>query len=112
MSRASVPAKKMKINDKLSFGDNVQPTPSMIQKVAGFENNAEQRRTSSGGKKPLAVNNKLDKIKAKSFVDVEENLPKYDLGPGVNLTLDMPREIVNVNLDEDYLKDVFQGEGD
>lgn len=114
-SRASIPVQKNnKVNDKLSFVDNVQPTPSMASsaKVGGFENHADKRRTGSGAIKKTApvVNNKLDKIRGKSFIDVEENLPKYDLGPGVNLTLDVGREIVNVNLDEDYLKDVFQGE--
>lgn len=115
-SRGSIPMQKNnKVNDKLSFGENVQPTPSMSStaKVGGFENHSDKRRTGSGvaiKKTSSKVNNKLDKIQGKSFIDVEENLPKYDLGPGVNLTLDVAREIVNVNLDEDYLKDVFQGE--
>lgn len=104
-ARASVSLKKNKVSDKLGF-ESVQPT-SKTQKVGGFEDHSENRRKS--GTSPQ-VDNKLDKSQfGKSFVDVEENLPRYDIGPGVNLTLDVPREIVNVNLDEDYMKDVFQG---
>lgn len=106
-SRASIPMQKNKINDKLAVFDNVQPTQSMMlsQRIGGFENHSDGKR-----KATPTVNNKLDKIQAgKSFVELEENLPRYDIGPGVNLTLDVPRSIVNVNLDEDYLKDVFQG---
>ena len=98
-SSRAVPLRMEKINDKLAFSENVHPTQS-VQKVGGFENRAEPKKK---------VDNKLDKIHAKSFFDVEENLPRYDIGPGVNLTLDVGREIVNVNLDEDYLKDVFTG---
>lgn len=109
-SRASIPLKKNKISDKLAHFDTVQPTQSMSSKVGGFENHSSETRRKAAAPAAIQVNNKLDKIhSAKSFVDVEENLPKYDLGPGINLTLDVPREIVNVNLDEDYLKDIFQG---
>lgn len=101
---------KNKVNNKLSLFDNVQPTPSMGQKVGGFEDNSSTNNQRTGAKKPVAVNNKLDKIQSKAFLsNDDEFLPKYDIGPGVNLTLDVGREIVNVNLDEDYLKDVFQG---
>lgn len=34
---------------------------------------------------------------------------KYNVGPGVNLSLDSDKELVNVYLDEDCLKDVFTG---
>lgn len=108
-SRASIPVQKNKINDKLAVFDNVQPTQSMMssQRIGGFENHSDGKRKATP---TVQVNNKLDKIQAgKSFVELEENLPRYDIGPGVNLTLDVPRSIVNVNLDEDYLKDVFQG---
>lgn len=40
---------------------------------------------------------------------------RYELGQGVNITLDMEKDIVNVNLDANNLKDVilgFWGEGD
>jgi len=33
----------------------------------------------------------------------------YNVGPGVNVSLDLLRDIVNVHLDEDCLKDVFNG---
>lgn len=106
-SRASVPAKKIKISDKLGHINAVQPT--LMSAMGGFENHSATRKKSS----PVVVatvNNKLDKIQSgKAFVGLEENLPRYDIGPGVNLTLDVAREIVNVNLDEDYMKDVFRG---
>lgn len=108
-SRASVQLKKNKISDKLAYFDNVQPTQSMSA-MGGFENHSDVRRKSGTGSSGVQVNNKLDRINTgKAFIDMEEKLPRYDIGPGVNLTLDVPREIVNVNLDEDYLKDVFQG---
>lgn len=107
-SRASVPVRKIKISDKLGHIDTVQSTQSMSA-MGGFENHSETRRKSSPVVAPT-VNNKLDKIQnGKAFVGLEENLPRYDIGPGVNLTLDVAREIVNVNLDEDYMKDVFRG---
>lgn len=34
---------------------------------------------------------------------------RYELGQGVNITLDMERDIVNVNLDTNNLKDVILG---
>lgn len=34
---------------------------------------------------------------------------KYNVGPGVNVSLDPEKELVNVYLDEDCLKDVFTG---
>lgn len=34
---------------------------------------------------------------------------KYNIGPGVNVSLDIPNEIVKVHLDEESLKDVFTG---
>lgn len=37
---------------------------------------------------------------------------KYNVGPGVNLSLDSDKELVNVYLDEDCLKDVFTGENE
>lgn len=35
---------------------------------------------------------------------------KYNVGPGVNISMDSNKELVNVYLDEDCLKDVFTGE--
>lgn len=34
---------------------------------------------------------------------------KYNVGPGVNISMDTSKELVNVYLDEDCLKDVFTG---
>lgn len=56
--------------------------------------------------------NKIKKSK-NSKNGINEN--KYELGQGVNITLDMEKDIVNVNLDANNLKDVvlgFWGDGD
>lgn len=109
LSRAAVPLKRNKISDKLAYFDTVQPTQSMSA-MGGFADHSDVRRKSGSESSGIKVNNKLDKIQSgKAFIEMEENLPRYNIGPGVNVTLDMPREIVNVNLDEDHLKDVFQG---
>lgn len=57
---------------------------------------------------------KEKKLKSKnSKKSINEN--RYELGQGVNITLDMEKDIVNVNLDANNLKDVvlgFWGDGD
>lgn len=45
--------------------------------------------------------------KPNQIVDGDE--VKYNVGPGVNIGLERSRELVNVYLDEDCLKDVFTG---
>lgn len=60
---------------------------------------------------------KTPKAKQKKSKISKTNLNKnrYELGQGVNITLDMEKDIVNVNLDANNLKDVvlgFWGDGD
>lgn len=50
----------------------------------------------------LSPNKKNNKRKRKKVM-------KYNVGPGVNVSLDIPNEVVKVNLDENSLKDVFTG---
>lgn len=60
-------------------------------------------------KTPKAKQKKLKNSKT------NPNENRYELGQGVNITLDMEKDIVNVNLDANNLKDVvlgFWGEAD
>uniref|UniRef100_A0A1B0GNV8 Uncharacterized protein n=1 Tax=Phlebotomus papatasi TaxID=29031 RepID=A0A1B0GNV8_PHLPP len=100
-----------KINDKIS---KVETT------VAGFQSHKYKSTYVGNITKPetIKVNPKLGKSKAKKHHQTHrkyeffgDDLPRYSLGPGVKISIDMPREIVNVNLDEDYLRDIFAGRG-
>lgn len=58
---------------------------------------------------------KTPKTKEKKKSKKNSKGNSYELGQGVNITLDMERDIVNVNLDANNLKDVilgFWGDGD
>lgn len=54
---------------------------------------------------------KTPKTKEKKSKNSKKNSDKnsYELGQGVNITLDMDKDIVNVNLDANNLKDVILG---
>lgn len=56
---------------------------------------------------PTKVKTKTKKKSKKPKHDGEE--VRYNVGPGVNVSLDHDKELVNVYLDEDCLKDVFTG---
>lgn len=59
--------------------------------------------------KPKKKRSKL-KLKKKQTLEQEIDYEmKYNVGPGVNVSLDTTKELVNVYLDEDCLKDVFTG---
>lgn len=58
--------------------------------------------------RPKKLKRKL-KQKKKHLNSIFENELKYNVGPGVNVSLDTDKELVNVFLDEDCLKDVFTG---
>lgn len=49
------------------------------------------------------------KPKKKHLNSIFDDELKYNVGPGVNVSLDKDKELVNVFLDEDSLKDVFSG---
>lgn len=59
--------------------------------------------------KPNKVKRKKSKKAAAKPVVTPSPELKYNVGPGVNLSLDSEKELVNVYLDEDCLKDVFTG---
>lgn len=50
----------------------------------------------------------LFKAKRKSVDEFGDEV-KYNVGPGVNISVDKDKELVSVYLDEDCLKDVFTG---
>lgn len=50
----------------------------------------------------------LRKRKRKPLDDYDSEI-KYNVGPGVNISVEMDKELVSVYLDEDCLKDVFTG---
>lgn len=58
--------------------------------------------------KPKRIRTK--KKSKKKVLDSALEEKKYNVGPGVNLSLDPEKELVNVYLDEDCLKDVFTGD--
>lgn len=58
--------------------------------------------------RPKKLKRKL-KQKKKHLNSIFEDELKYNVGPGVNVSLDTDKELVNVFLDEDCLKDVFTG---
>ncbi|GAB0087433.1 hypothetical protein DMENIID0001_017340 [Sergentomyia squamirostris] len=101
--------KSTKIDDKIS---------QVQGHVAGFQSNKYKSTYVGNITKPdvIKVNSKLAKSKSKKhhhhhykYEPVEGDLPRYSLGPGVKISIDYPREIVNVNLDEDYLRDILTG---
>lgn len=51
----------------------------------------------------------LKKRKKKKPINEFGNEIKYNVGPGVNISVEMDKELVSVYLDEDCLKDVFTG---
>lgn len=64
--------------------------------------------------KPLFSSEKSDdlslkKRKKKKPVNEFGNEIKYNVGPGVNISVEKDKELVSVYLDEDCLKDVFTG---
>ncbi|XP_059611046.1 uncharacterized protein LOC132257978 [Phlebotomus argentipes] len=100
----------LKFSDITKVDDKISKVES---NVAGFQNH-RYKSTYIGNitkSEVIKVNSKLAKSKSKkrnhTYEPVEGELPRYSLGPGVKLSIDMPREIVNVNLDEDYLRDIF-----
>lgn len=66
------------------------------------------------------VGNKIDEVDSNEELQLRnrrrkplsdfENEIKYNVGPGVNISVDKTKELVSVFLDEDCLKDVFTGE--
>lgn len=58
--------------------------------------------------RPKKLKRKL-KQKKKHLNSIFEDELKYNVGPGVNVSLDTDKELVNVFLDKDCLKDVFTG---
>lgn len=64
--------------------------------------------------KPFSSNEKIDdfslkKRKKKKTSNEFGNEIKYNVGPGVNISVEKEKELVSVYLDEDCLKDVFTG---
>lgn len=65
------------------------------------------------------IDNKLEEMDANEGFIVQPEPPKevndfeneirYNVGPGVNISVDKTKELVSVFLDEDCLKDVFTG---
>ena len=52
---------------------------------------------------------RLKKTTKRKSAATDEDELKYNVGPGVNISIDVARELVSVFLDEDCLKDVFTG---
>uniref|UniRef100_A0A1B0CJP1 Uncharacterized protein n=1 Tax=Lutzomyia longipalpis TaxID=7200 RepID=A0A1B0CJP1_LUTLO len=120
----SVPIKSERTQNALKFDKNITKLDDKISKVegtvAGFKRNKYKSTYVGNITKPetIKVNSKLGKSgKSKSkkhqhrYLTFDGEMPRYSLGPGVKISIDMPREIVNVNLDEDYLRDIFAGRG-
>lgn len=75
----------------------------LTSKLQEVENKIENVDVNEEAVKPKRKTKKKSK-KPKLGDDV-----KYNVGPGVNVSLDHDKELVNVYLDEDCLKDVFTG---
>lgn len=120
------PEKVMNPIRKGQFSERIQPLKNFVMGL--YQN---YRSTYLDNKtmyevtpKMKDIENKLDDVevkeehaKIKRKTKKKTKKPKfgdeirYNVGPGVNVSLDHDKELVNVYLDEDCLKDVFTGRG-
>lgn len=94
-----------------TVADLVGPLEMMIENK--LDDDSEPGRHSSvAAGAPTKAKKRKTKTKKKHLKAVGEfpgDDVKYNVGPGVNVSLDPEKELVNVYLDEDCLKDVFTG---
>lgn len=96
-------------NYKSSYvGNKTMAMPDPLLAAATIEE-MENRIEEVEQPKPNKVKRKKSKKTAAKPVVMPPPETKYNVGPGVNLSLDSEKELVNVYLDEDCLKDVFTG---
>lgn len=109
---------------RAQFSERIQPLKNFVMGLyqnyrSTYHGNNTMYETSP---KLKEVENKLDEAevkeeptKRKRKTKKKSKKPKYgedvryNVGPGVNVSLDHEQELVNVYLDEDCLKDVFTG---
>lgn len=110
---------------KTEFSERIQPLKNFVMGLyqnyrSTYLDNSTMYEASP---KLKEVENKLDDVevkmdepaKRKRKTKKKTKKPKYgeevryNVGPGVNVSLDHDKELVNVYLDEDCLKDVFTG---
>lgn len=102
------------LNGNQTIGSMLGVTPYQIEEIIGANSVDETSATPQSGivettKKEKRRRNKVKrKSNSNSIVGGVDEL-KYNVGPGVNISMDTSKELVNVYLDEDCLKDVFSG---
>lgn len=112
---SAVLSEKDKMDD---YNERIKPWKNFVMGLYQNYRSALANRTQTQPnlvqteRKP-AIKRKKSKKKKKTTKPVDtasNNDIKYNIGPGVNVSLDKSSEMVNVYLDEDCLKDVFSGE--
>lgn len=86
---------------------NMQPTddPAFEDKPEGSTKRLKLKRKKKKKKKNKGSVVKKDEPLLYSF----DGEYRYNIGPGVNISLDMKQDVVSVNLDEDCLKEILLG---
>lgn len=95
-----------------TLGSMLGVTPDQIEEVIGdntVEEAAADPEVVVSTKKEKRRKNKLKRKNNVNSIAGGVDELKYNVGPGVNISMDTSRELVNVYLDEDCLKDVFSG---
>lgn len=69
----------------------------------------EKVKTSKKSKKHRKRKKKRVHTMGREQPNNNEGVLKYEIGPDVNVTLDMSREVVSVNIDQEYVKDILAG---
>lgn len=114
------------VNDELLVGKSKQLRNVVMGSMHNYRSSyvgTKSRRLASGnnqGGSSNVLNNRIDipitseesqltKTKKKEPINEFGEEIKYNVGPGVNISVEVDKELVSVYLDEDCLKDVFTG---